>query len=43
QSLLDVGYQFCTLFTDLTNPTSNGIYQRMGYRYIGEFGEYLFV
>ncbi|MCC7451435.1 MAG: GNAT family N-acetyltransferase, partial [Anaerolineae bacterium] len=41
QSLLDVGYQFCTLFTDLTNPTSNGIYQRMGYRYIGEFGEYL--
>jgi len=42
QSLLDAGYRFCTLFTDLSNPTSNGIYQKIGYRYIGEFNEYLF-
>lgn len=32
QHLLDSGNQFCSLFTDLENPTSNAIYQRMGYR-----------
>jgi predicted GNAT family acetyltransferase len=26
------GRRFCTLFTDLTNPTSNKIYQRIGYQ-----------
>lgn len=30
------GRRFCTLYTDLTNPTSNAIYQRVGYRLIGE-------
>jgi predicted GNAT family acetyltransferase len=30
------GSRFCTLYTDLSNPTSNGIYQRLGYRRIGE-------
>src|SRR5690606_29445470 len=29
QRLLDEGYSFCTLFTDLANPTSNRIYQRI--------------
>ena len=29
--LLASGYAFCFLFTDLTNPTSNAIYQRIGY------------
>ena len=24
--------RFCFLFTDLANPTSNSIYQRIGYR-----------
>lgn len=28
--------QFCTLYTDLTNPTSNKIYQEVGYRPIME-------
>jgi hypothetical protein len=32
QSLLDDGYRFCTLYTDLSNPTSNKIYQNVGYR-----------
>lgn len=32
QLLLDEGYQFCSLYTDLANPTSNQIYQRIGYR-----------
>jgi uncharacterized protein len=29
--LLARGYAFCFLFTDLANPTSNAIYQRIGY------------
>lgn len=30
--LLEEGYQFCSLYTDLSNPTSNDIYQKIGYR-----------
>jgi predicted GNAT family acetyltransferase len=30
------GKRFCTLYTDLANPTSNSIYQRVGYLRIGE-------
>jgi hypothetical protein len=30
--LLAEGYQYCTLYTDLSNPTSNSIYQKIGYR-----------
>ena len=32
RSQLEQGKSFCTLFTDLANPTSNAIYQRIGYR-----------
>ena len=42
QSLLDAGYQFCFLFTDLRNPTSNHIYQVIGYEPICDFTEYRF-
>jgi uncharacterized protein len=31
QTLLDGGRSFCFLFTDLANPTSNAIYERIGY------------
>ena len=31
QSLLDSGRRFCFLYTDLANPTSNAIYERIGY------------
>jgi predicted GNAT family acetyltransferase len=31
QAALDAGAQDVLLFTDLANPTSNGIYQRLGY------------
>ncbi|HZO61805.1 MAG TPA: GNAT family N-acetyltransferase [Gaiellaceae bacterium] len=31
QRLLDGGRQFCFLYTDLANPTSNAIYERIGY------------
>ena len=35
-------YQFCTLFTDLSNPSSNKIYQEIGYQPIEEFMMYVF-
>lgn len=31
QRVLDEGYDFCVLYTDLANPTSNAIYRRVGY------------
>ena len=40
--LLDEGWQFCTLFTDLANPTSNSIYQKIGYKPVGDFNDYVF-
>ena len=42
QQLLDAGWAFCSLFTDLANPTSNSVYQRLGYRPVADFDEYLF-
>lgn len=42
QTILDTGAHFCTLFTDLANPTSNAIYQRIGYRPVCDFTEYKF-
>jgi len=36
---LEEGYRFCTLFTDLDFPTSNHIYQRIGYRPVSDFLE----
>jgi len=43
QQLLESGYQFCALFADLANPTSNSIYQKIGYQPVGDFTSYLFV
>jgi len=42
QHLLDGGYKFCFLFTDLLNPTSNHIYQQIGYRPVCDADRYLF-
>jgi hypothetical protein len=42
QQLLDAGWEFCALFTDLANPTSNSIYQKIGYRPVADFDEYSF-
>ncbi|MFO7545350.1 MAG: GNAT family N-acetyltransferase, partial [Trueperaceae bacterium] len=36
QAMLDEGRRFCSLFTDLANPTSNAIYQRIGYRPVSD-------
>lgn len=37
QRLLDDGWHFTTLFTDLDAPAPNAIYQRIGYRPIGDY------
>ena len=34
--LLAGGLRFCSLYTDLSNPTSNAIYQRLGYRPVAD-------
>jgi predicted GNAT family acetyltransferase len=34
QIILDKGFTKCVLYTDLANPTSNSIYQKIGYRQI---------
>ncbi|MFF8533402.1 GNAT family N-acetyltransferase [Streptomyces sp. SAS_267] len=36
------GVQEVLLFTDLANPTSNGLYQRIGYRPVSDFATYDF-
>lgn len=38
--LLAAGYEYCSLFTDLANPTSNSIYQKIGYRPVIDFAQY---
>jgi predicted GNAT family acetyltransferase len=43
QRLLDSGKKFTALFTDLANPTSNSIYQRIGYRPVCDFDSYAFL
>jgi predicted GNAT family acetyltransferase len=43
QHLLDSGFTYCTLFTDLSNPTSNAIYQRLGYRPVCDYSLYKFL
>lgn len=42
QQLLDSGWRFCCLFTDLANPASNRIYQKIGYTPICDFNLYDF-
>ena len=43
QYLLDSGKDFCFLFTDLLNPTSNKIYQQIGYQPVCDVDRYLFI
>jgi predicted GNAT family acetyltransferase len=42
QRQLDEGRKFCFLYTDLANPTSNGIYQKIGYRAVCDSAHYVF-
>ncbi len=43
QKLLDQGCKRCFLFTDLANPTSNHIYQQIGYRPVCDWRDYSFI
>lgn len=43
QKLLDQGCDRCFLFTDLANPTSNHIYQQIGYHSICDWHDYSFI
>jgi ribosomal protein S18 acetylase RimI-like enzyme len=40
---LKEGKKFCNLFADMANPTSNDIYQEIGYRKIGENKHFKFI
>ncbi len=42
QQQLDAGRQMCFLYTDLANPTSNHIYQEIGYEPVADVIEVLF-
>lgn len=42
QSLLDSGRKFCFLYTNLLNPTSNKIYQQIGYQPVIDCALYRF-
>jgi predicted GNAT family acetyltransferase len=42
QRQLAGGRSFCFLYTDLANPTSNAIYERIGYRRVAEAAEVVF-
>lgn len=42
RQLLAEGRDFCTLFTDQKNPTSNGIYESIGYRRVCGFHNWNF-
>jgi predicted GNAT family acetyltransferase len=41
QKLLDDGFAYTTLFTDLANPTSNSIYMKLGYEPLADFDRYV--
>jgi predicted GNAT family acetyltransferase len=40
--LLDGGREYCFLYTDLANPTSNRIYMNVGYELVCESADYVF-
>lgn len=42
QRVLDMGRSFCFLYTDLDNPTSNHIYQEIGYQFVCAVKQYNF-
>lgn len=41
-TLLNQGYKYCFLFTDLANPISNHIYQAIGYQPVNDWYDYSF-
>jgi uncharacterized protein len=39
---LTAGRRFCFLFTDLANPVSNHVYEKIGYRPVADWADYFF-
>ena len=42
RKIIESGRRFCFLYTDLSNPTSNAIYQRIGYQPVCDIVDYRF-
>jgi predicted GNAT family acetyltransferase len=42
QHILSSGKSFCSLFADIANPTSNSIYQKIGFKPVRDFYDYSF-
>jgi len=42
QRTLEAGKNFCCLYTDLANPTSNGIYRKIGYQPVCDVQDWIF-
>jgi len=42
RNILQSGKEFCMLYTDLANPTSNSIYKKIGYQEVCDSMEYIF-
>jgi predicted GNAT family acetyltransferase len=42
QNILNSGKRYCVLFTDLANPISNSIYQKIGYEPVNDWISYKF-
>ena len=42
QRALESGKKFCCLYTDLSNPTSNSIYQKIGYQPVCDVQDWIF-
>ena len=43
RNILNSGKTFCTLYTDLSNPVSNSIYQKIGYKKVCDNINYIFI
>ena len=42
RNILQSGKEFCMLYTDLSNPTSNSIYKKIGFKEVGDSVQYTF-
>jgi predicted GNAT family acetyltransferase len=42
RNILHSGYRFCTLYTNLANPTSNSIYMKIGFKPVCDSVDYTF-
>ncbi|MBN1161843.1 MAG: GNAT family N-acetyltransferase [Dehalococcoidales bacterium] len=42
RNILKTGNKFCTLYTDLANPTSNSIYKKIGYKEVADSVQHTF-